>query len=77
MKMMKKITLSSTIAAVVPATAFAADATNGNAFFISGLPATVISAADYYEDPSISTLGYSYYTTNARADFAGISNADI
>lgn len=46
-------------------------------FFSGGLSSSVIAAADYYEDPAISTLGYSYFTANARADYAGISDADI
>lgn len=78
--MKKKIgalTLSSVIAAsLLPATAFA-DFTDADAFFSGGLGATVIAAADYYEDPSISSLGYSYFTANARADYAGISSANI
>ncbi|MBD3919350.1 hypothetical protein H8B09_11340 [Paenibacillus sp. PR3] len=62
---------------LVSSKVFAADLVNANAFFGAGLSTSVIAAADYYEDPTISNLGYSYYTANARADYAAITDADI
>jgi len=78
MKKFKKVVLSSLLVATfaLPTMVYA-DYEDADAFFTGGLPSSVIALADYYEDPSVASFGYDYWTANARADFAGISNADI
>lgn len=79
MKWIKKVSLAiALIAMLALPTMVSADYKNADAFYPGGgLPSSVIAYAKYYEDPSVASYGYSYWTANARADFAGISNANI
>ncbi|QPR69257.1 hypothetical protein I6G82_06490 [Lysinibacillus macroides] len=78
MKKIKQVVISFVLMTIlVLPTVVYADYEDEHAFWTGGFPASVIKLADYYEDPSVASFGYSYWTANARADYAGISNANI
>lgn len=70
------ITLISMIL-TLPQSAFATDLTNANAFFGSGFPTSIIMSMDYWEESTVSSLGYSSYFATSRVDYAGLSDSDI
>ncbi|WP_068776901.1 hypothetical protein [Paenibacillus sp. FJAT-26967] len=57
-------------------TAVAAPLVNSEAFH-EGYLLSGVSNVGYWEDPTVSQMGYSYFMANARADYAAISNANI
>jgi len=46
-------------------------------FLKNSFPTSIISNIKYWEDPSVSTLGYATMSANARNDYDAISNANI
>ncbi|MFC5469037.1 hypothetical protein ACFPPD_09905 [Cohnella suwonensis] len=54
-----------------------ADLEDEAAFWTSGFPSSIISHIDYWEQSTIASLGYDYYTANSRADWALLPNSDV
>lgn len=46
-------------------------------FLKNSFPASIIANIKYWEDPSVSTLGYATMSANARSDYDAIINANI
>ncbi|WP_139490376.1 matrixin family metalloprotease [Brevibacillus dissolubilis] len=57
--------------------AYAAPLSGSAAFFGGGLSATEVSSMSYYQDASVGNLGYGTFASDAKADYDGISSANI